>query len=248
MKDKTIPSVVTNTLTAIGGLSGDPMTTVATAFLAPIAVNVTENFLQRTLTSLQSDRLQLAFQKISYNFKCKNEKGKNIRTDKFMLNNDGEEAKQVLEGILLNIQDEYEKKKVEYHANLFTNLCYDERVLFEQAICVSKIIKEISYRQLCIIAYTYGQKNLKTSGWQARFKNFPILASYGDFYSELFHLEQRGILQQDCPGQAIGGVPLKISELGKIIFNELSLEDLPLEDVSLIGSLIDNINKVISGN
>ena len=161
MKDKTIPSAVTNTLTAIGGLSGDPLTTVATAFLAPIAVNVTENFLQRTLTSLQSNRLQIAFQKITYNFKCKKEKGENIRTDKFMEDNDGEEAKQVLEGILLNIQDEYEKKKVDYHANLFTNLCYDERILFEQAICISKIIKEISYRQLCIIAFSFSQKNLK---------------------------------------------------------------------------------------
>ena len=247
MKKDLLSNIASNTLTALGGLSGDANVTIAAAVLSPVAVAVTNDIVSRTLSSLQSDRLNRAFALILNKCKIRRDRGDIYREDAFMTENDGEQAKQVLEGILLNINNEYEKKKVEYHANLFTNICFEERLIFEQAIAVSRIIERMSYRQLTIIAYAYTQKNLKTRGWQARFKDFANLAKYGDFYSELFSLETMGILHQDCPGHALGGVPLKLSELGKIIYQEVDLSDIPVTDINIIGDIMEDINKIITG-
>lgn len=247
MNNQLFSNIASNTLTTLGALGGDANMAIASAVLSPIAVSISADVASRALSSIQSSRLEKAFSLIFHKCKIRKDKGENIRADSFMIENDGEQAKQVLEGVLLNICDEYERKKVNYHANFFTSLCFDERLVFEQAITVSKIIERLSFRQLSIIAYAYTQHNLKTSGWQAQFKDFPSLAKYGDFYSELFSLESLGIIQQDFPGQAIGGVPMKISEFGKILYEEVGLTDITEEDMKIIDFSINDINATISG-
>ena len=106
MKKDLLSNISSNTLTALGGLSGDANVTIAAAVLSPVAVAVTNDIVSRTLSSLQSDRLNRAFALILNKCKIRRDRGDIYREDAFMTENDGEQAKQVLEGILLNINNE----------------------------------------------------------------------------------------------------------------------------------------------
>lgn len=247
MKNKeNISNSITNVLTTAGGLSDDIDIAMFTAILAPWATNVITDIASRTLSLFQKNRLNNAIQMILTKCRLRVDSGNSFRQDSFMTENEGEQAKQVLEGILLNINDEYERKKIEYHANFFTNLCFEERLLFEQAIAISKLIKTLSYRQLVIIAYTKDER-INTTAWVAKFKDFHYLAKYGDFYSELVLLENYGILQQDCQGHALGGAPLKLSDYGEIIHQEINLSEIPSEEKSMIRNIVNDINRTING-
>lgn len=237
---------LSNLLAAAGASSGDPNITMLGDFFSPYVADIITDIASRTLSLFQKNRLNNAIQMILTKCRLRVDSGNSFRQDSFMTENEGEQAKQVLEGILLNINDEYERKKIEYHANFFTNLCFEERLLFEQAIAISKLIKTLSYRQLVIIAYTKDER-INTTAWVAKFKDFHYLAKYGDFYSELVLLENYGILQQDCQGHALGGAPLKLSDYGEIIHQEINLSEIPSEEKSMIRNIVNDINRTING-
>ena len=158
---------------------------------------------------------------------------------------DGEQAQQVLEGILQNIADEYEKKKIEAHASFFTNLCFDERIVFEQALYLTRVLKQLSYRQLVLIAISHDAP-LQAGGWLFKFKDSgnPILKNYADLYSEIQHLEQMRILEDSNRGVTLGGssAPLRLSLFGQTIYDEIDLESIPEADKHLVSQMISTIN------
>lgn len=141
-----LSNTATNVLTVFGSFSNDNAIALLSATLAPVAVAITTDFASRVLSSIQSTRLNNTFQFIFEKCNIRKNNGETFRKDAFMTQNDGQQAKQVLEGILQNIRDEYEIKKLEYHANQFVNVCYDERIIFEQAVYVSRLFGQLTYR------------------------------------------------------------------------------------------------------
>lgn len=234
-------------ITAAASLSGNQIITIATAIGAPAISSVAVDFASRTLSKWQSSRLVKGVQMIAEKIDLNIQSGKTFRMDSEMSPINGEEAQQVLEGILQNISDEYEKKKIEAHASLFTNLCFDERIVFEQAMYLTRVLKQLSYRQLIIIAISYDTP-LQAGGWQFKFKDSgkPILKNYADLHSEIQHLEQLRILEDSSRGVTLGGssAPLRLSLFGKTIFEELDLESISGEDKELVLQMISNVNNV----
>lgn len=232
-------------ITAAASLSGNQIITIATAIGAPAISSVAVDFASRTLSKWQSSRLVKGFQMIAEKFGLNIQSGKIFRMDSEMSPINGEEAQQVLEGILQNISDEYEKKKIEAHASLFTNLCFDERIVFEQAMYLTRVLKQLSYRQLVLIALSYDSP-LQAGGWQFKFKDSekPILKNYADLHSEIQQLEQLRILEDSSRGVTLGGssAPLRLSLFGKTIFEELDLESISGEDKKLVLQMISNVN------
>ncbi|MCH5319898.1 MAG: hypothetical protein J1E38_09365 [Paramuribaculum sp.] len=232
-------------ITAAASLSGNQFITIATAIGAPAISSVAVDFASRTLSKWQSSRLVEGIQMIAEKIGLNLQSGKSFRCDSEMSPVKGEEAQQVLEGILQNISDEYEKKKIEAHASLFTNMCFDERIVFEQAIYLTRVLKQLSYRQLIIIAISHDIP-LQTGGWQLKFKDSgkPILKNYADLHSEIQQLEQMRILEASNRGVSLGGssAPLRLSLFGETIFEELDLESIPEEDKQLVLQMISNVN------
>ncbi|MDE6300906.1 MAG: hypothetical protein K2M19_04250 [Muribaculaceae bacterium] len=232
-------------ITAAASLSGNQIITIATAIGAPAISSVAVDFASRTLSKWQSSRLVKGVQMIAEKIGLHNQSGKTFRMDGEMSPINGEEAQQVLEGILQNISDEYEMKKIEAHASLFTNLCFDERIVFEQAMYLTRVLKQLSYRQLIIIAISYDTP-LQAGGWQVKFKDSgkPILKNYADLHSEIQQLEQLRILEDSSRGVTLGGslAPLRLSLFGKTIFEELDLESISGEDKKPVLQMISNVN------
>lgn len=232
-------------ITAVASLSGNPIITVAAAAGAPVISSAVIDFGSRMLSNWQSSRFSDGSKLIAQKIDIKLQEGKTTRKDGGMSPLNGGQAKQVLEGILQNIADEYEEKKIDAHASLFTNLCFDERIVFEQAICLTRVLKQLSYRQLIIIAISHDTP-LQAGGWQFKFKDSgnPILRYYADLHSEIQNLEQMRILEDSSRGVTLGGssAPLRLSLFGKTIFEELDLESISEEDKHLVLQMISNVN------
>ena len=232
-------------ITAAASLSGNQIITIATAIGAPAISSVAVDFASRTFSKWQASRLVKGFQLIAEKIGLNTRSGKKLRMNSEMSPINGEEAQQVLEGILQNISDEYEQKKIEAHASLFTNLCFDERIVFEQAMYLTRVLKQLSYRQLVLIALSHDSP-LQAGGWQFKFKDSgkPILKNYADLHSEIQQLEQLRILEDSNRGVTLGGAsaPLRLSLFGKTIFEELDLESISGEDKKIVLQMISNVN------
>lgn len=232
-------------ITAVASLSGNPIITVAAAAGAPVISSTVIDFGSRMLSNWQSSRFSEGCQLIAQKIGIKLQNGRKPRNDGDMSPVNGEQAKQVLEGLLQNIADEYEKKKIDAHTNLFSNLCFDERIVFEQAIYLTRVLKQLSYRQLVLISICKNSP-LDVGRWHIKFKNSgnPILKNYADLYSEIQNLEQIRIIEDSSRGVSLGGArgPLRLSLFGNTIFEELDLESVPEKEKDLVAQMISNVN------
>lgn len=232
-------------ITAVASLSGNPIITVATAAGAPVISSVAVDYGSRALSNWQSSRFIIGCQLIAQKISLKIQSGKSFRMDGEMSPVNGEEAQQVLEGILQNISDEYEKKKIEAHANFFTNLCFEERIVFEQALYLSKIIKQLSYRQLVLIAIFHNSPR-EVENWIFQFEDYSvnnIFNSYADLYCEVKDLQQKVIIEDSNPIATFEGSPnntFKLSVLGSIIYDELELSSIPEDDINKVSQMLVN--------
>ena len=242
MKDL-VKDTLSGGIVAVASLSENPIAIVATSLGAPVLSSVAVDFASRMLSSWQSTRFaegcNLIAEKIGQNINS----GKLLRSDDGMCPVNGEQAQQVLEGILQNIADEYERKKIEAHTNLFTNLCFDERIVFEQALYLTRVLKQLSYRQLVIIAI-FNQSPMKVGNWSFRFEEYSenyIFKSRADLYCEIKDLEQKVIIEDANPIATYEGSThymFKLSAFGKLIFNELDLSTIPKEDIDEISKML----------
>lgn len=241
-----VKDTLTGGITAVGGITTEQIATIAVSIAAPAISSTMVDFASRALSKWQSSRLKIGCNLIAQKINEYLLLGKTIRTDGDMSAIKGEQAQQVLEGILQNIADEYEKKKLEAHANFFTNLCFDERILFEQALYLTRVIKQLSYRQFILIAISHNS-SLKAGGWQFKFKNSQnsVLKNYADLFGEIQSLEQMKIIEDTSQGFALGGssAPFRLSLLGQTIYEELAFESISEEDKRLVEQMISEVNK-----
>lgn len=238
--------VITNVVAGVvsTGIVGGDATAISAALAGPVIAEIAVDFFTQALCAFQNSRLNYAFQIIRNKFQIKIKHGAQIRIDDSLPEVDRRKAQQMLEGVLLNIRDEYEVKKVEFHATQFVNICFEERIAFEQTMFVSRLLKQLTYRQLCILAYAYNT-NINCGAWMIKFKDSSTLDNYSDFYSEILYLYNIGLLQQANRGISVGiSGSLKLSALGKTIYDKAGLSSVSKEDVELIEYIIDKIAAV----
>ncbi len=243
MKESKIPKAITQGLVAMSSFSGNPEIAVITAMLSPTIEEVSANIYQRILSDFQQIRLGKVLCQMLNKIEQKLSDGKRSRSDTFVTKEDGTMLKQILEGLLLNAMDEFEKKKVDSYSSVFANLCFDERVTFEQAIAIIRTLKQLSYRQLCIIALAR-QENLRTVSWDVRFKEHASLNQYADFFSEILSLYNWRILQQTGIGISLTMTNMALSEFGMLIANQLDLNTIPQSDIGNVREYIARINSL----
>ena len=243
MKNDKIPEAITQGIVAMASISGNPEIAIATAMLSPMIKDVSIEMYGRVLSDLQVHRVKDVICQIIDKITLKLSNGKQFRADSFVTKENGIMLKQTLEGLLLNAMEEFENKKVDSYSDLFANLCFDERVTFEQAIAIIRIVKQLSYRQLCIIALAQ-QNNLQTVSWDVKFKQSSSLNQYADFFSEVLSLYNLRILQQTGFGISLSMTNLSLSQFGILIAKQLGLNTVPASDIEQVREYIVRINSL----
>jgi len=131
---------------AIGGATGP----LLMRWLRGAAGEVVHRVLGEREKARVGATLGMAAQKIQENLN----NGQQVRQDGFFEDRPGERAagKEILEGVLLVAQREYQEKKLRFHANLLANIAFHQEIDRAQANLLIRVGEQISYRQMCLIA------------------------------------------------------------------------------------------------
>ncbi|WP_421812951.1 hypothetical protein [Flagellimonas sp.] len=233
--------------TSIGLAIAGPVGALTGAALGPLVCSafklVGNEIAEKIMSSREQARVgatyTIALEKISNGIKA----GKEIRGDDFFLKqkDDRSKSESILEGTLLKARNEYEEKKIKYYASFLANINFDKSVSFQQGNTLLRIVEQLSYRQLVIIAYLKEKEVLNTHNWMRAFSKQPELANYQDFYSELIDLYNHQLLQQ-VNEIAMSISSLKLSFLGNKLFDLLELDEIDDSDKKDIIETVFEIN------
>lgn len=142
----------------VGGVVGFALGGPAGAIIGGTATPLITEFSKRLLTSRQKAKVGAALIYAQKTIQHNLDRGLTPNTEFFKdKNNDGRpDANEIWEGILINAEKEYEERKIPYYGNLMANLAFEKNFSKERAGFLLKLSRNLSYRQLCLIAIFTG--------------------------------------------------------------------------------------------
>lgn len=244
IKEKAIDAVVELGSSSAGAALG---ATIATMVVGPLGTvggavvgTVLEKGLQwigdeikgRVLSQKEASRIgavyTYAIQKVNSNINT----GQQIRTDDFFKTADSERPanEEVLEGILLAAQKEYEEKKLKYLGNLYANLAFTETVDSRMANMLIKTASELTYRQYAILCVV---NMLQDPAHNAKSRGKPYESLSGikvvTIATEIFDLYRRTLLHS--PEALLDAAAINPSKLTLVGYGSLMFELMELGDI-----------------
>jgi len=233
----------------IGGFIAGPVGMIIGGASGPILTGVFRKIGQEIKMRYISPREEIrigasfafAIQKLQENL----EKGAQIRTDQFFDSNENNRAdsEEILEGIILAAQKEYEERKVKYLGNLFANICTNSKIGREQANQFIKTINNLSYRQLCIIQLLKQKKSIHNNLDHAKTDDFKI--EQHDIMIEVRDMQLKGILSLVWRMKSIddNSAPIPISDInitenGLLFCEILSLDEIPIIELVELNKIV----------
>lgn len=158
--------------------------------------------------------------------------GKVIRTDNFFEINGDERSsnEEILEGVLLAAQKEYEEKKLKYLGNLYANLPFNEAVDSRMANMLIKIASELTYRQYVILNVVNMFQNpaydavVKKEQYESLsgFKTMTIATEIFDLYRRTLIHSSEALLD----AAAINPSKLTLVGYGSLMFELMELDEI----------------------
>lgn len=158
--------------------------------------------------------------------------GKTIRTDSFFEVAEEERPanEEILEGVLLAAQKEYEEKKLVYLGNLYANLPFNETVDPRMANMLIKIASELTYRQYVIL---YVVNLFQNPAYDAVVKKEPYESLSGfktmTIATEIFDLYRRTLIHSSealLDAAAINPSTLTLVGYGSLMFELMELNEI----------------------
>lgn len=174
-----------------------------------------------------------ANQKISRNLVA----GKMIRTDSFfeVIGEERPTNEEILEGVLLAAQKEYEEKKLKYLGNLYANLPFNVAVDSRMANMLIKIASELTYRQYVIL---YVVNMFQDPAYDAVVKEEPYESLSGfktmTIATEVFDLYKRTLIHSSealLDAAAINPSKLTLVGYGSLMFELMELNEIKDEPI-----------------
>ena len=192
-----------------------------------VGKEIKQRFLSKREESRITNVMDFAKKKIDKNL----QNNKKLRNDNFFKNIDEySSAEEILEGTLLVAQKEYEERKLQYIANLYANIAFDDSISCEMADKLLKISSELTYRQLIIlsvIGFASGvHRKSETYTNVSGLNNVTIASEIFDLYRKSLVFSDQAIL--DAAG--INPSQLKLGGYGALLYNLMELPKFPFVD------------------
>ena len=175
------------------------------------------------------------------------ESGMEVRSDDFLKKqvNDRTNLESILEGTLLKVRNEYEEKKINFYSNFLANISFESSISFEKGNALLRILEQLSFRQISILAYFSEIEDVSTERWMISFKDNEEFGKYQDFYFELMDIYNKQLLQQTGGGISMSVSSLGISPLGKTMCDLIGIEDIDESEKLKIASTIESIKDIL---
>ncbi|MGG7034451.1 MAG: hypothetical protein ACI7YS_04550 [Flavobacterium sp.] len=228
----------------VGAIAGAAVGPLVSAAFKKVGTEISEKIMGPREQARIGATYTLALDKIAKTL----DRGIEVRNDDFFIaqENDRSKSESILEGTLLKARNEYEEKKIGCYSNFLANLSFDSSISFEKGNTLLRILEQLSFRQISILAYFSEIDDLSTERWMISFKDNVKLGKYQDFYFELMDLYNKQLLQQMGSGISMSASSLGISPLGKTICDLISVEEIDLNDKLIIANTIKSIRDIVS--
>lgn len=165
--------------------------------------------------------------------------GRVIRGDDFFseIEDDRSFSEEILEGVILTAQREYEEKKIRFLGNLYGNICTNELISKDQANSFIKMADTLTYRQFCMIALYFKKLNLTYTP-----SNIMVVKDTSfDIIAELTDLHQKGILLTPKVSIEASGFSEKryvITKGGILFYKMLGLDQIDENELIILNNLL----------
>lgn len=223
----------------VGAVAG-PLGIVAGALLGTAAeqaiIVVGNEIKDRILSKRESQRVGIVYQIAGEKINANIEAGKLIRDDGFFEDEEGNRApgEEILEGILLVAQREYEEKKLKYLGNLYANIVFEKEISPQNANALIKVAESLTYRQLCAIRVIVLFQDLPANQLKKTAYRRVSGTNNISIVSEIFDLYQKSLLgSSDAILSAAGINPSKLRVVGNgaWLYKLMELHTIPRDDL-----------------
>jgi hypothetical protein len=144
--------------TIIGGAPAAGIGAGLGAALIEIINDITNRSLSKREAQRMSTAMAISLKKIADGLS----EGKPLRADLFVNVPDNPPAADTLfESMLERAKSECEAKKMEYISNIMPNFIFIDEFNFEESLYFSRLIDELTYRQLCLLAIFSGASKIQ---------------------------------------------------------------------------------------
>ncbi len=169
--------------------------------------------------------------------------GYKLRNDGFFEDNSTERAasKEIVEGVLLATQREYEEKKTRYYGNLLANIAFSTGVSRSHASLLIKLSQSLSYRQVCLLSI-FGQQDRFTLR-KNDYRETPLFVEIISLLQEIWDLSVRGLITEEH-GTVVFGLTniqpgrMKPEGQGEILFKLMVLREMDEQDLKGIAEML----------
>jgi len=232
----------------VGLLLGGPPGAIIGAALGPavgeVFKKVGNDIAKRLLGPREEIRLGatmiFAIQKIDDNIKS----GQQIRQDGFFKEEKGARSayEELVEGVLLAAQREYQEKKIKFEGNLLANLVFHPEIDKSQGNMLIGLGQRLSYRQLCLLSIFAHKEKYNLRQGDYRGKPQDINSDVAAILQEIYQMFSEGILSSG--GSAMLSVgdadPSKMRPqgIGATLHNLMELYNMDTEDLNKVAKIL----------
>ena len=194
---------------------------------------IQERFLSKQEKKRVSQVFDLAQKKIIENKYA----GKQFRESVFFETHEASRstAEELLEGVLLTAQREYEERKIPYIANLYANICFDPEISLPVANSLIKFSGELSYQELSILHCISILQTVPTIKRRDEYQSVQGLDNV-NIATSTFKLYREGLIHTTNSNVILsaGGInpkTLKIEGIGRFLYTRMELVYMPHDEM-----------------
>ena len=218
----------------VGFSLGGPLAAIWGAAIGSAISGEVSDIFQRELSKQERTRIdkltEYIFKKIENN--C--DAGLKPRSDDFI--HDGptsrSSAKEIVEGLYISAKSDHEEKKLPYYGNLLVNILFMPEIDRFQADFLVRLLKNLSYRQFCIIALATHKDEfkLKEGGYKGGYYDDKLVFVLQEMH-ELYSQRLLGPFGSNIFGfETVSPVNMAIEGVGETIYELAELDDLYRND------------------
>ena len=223
---------------------GSPESVLLASVLPPLlskAFNaIGDDLLKKNLTQKEMKILGISYAYAINTIKENKDKGLAFRTDNLFIEGVDENSKveDILESTLKNAINDYEDEKSKFYGYFIGNLPFASEIGYSYSFTIQRIIKNLSYKELCIIRYFKNNGILKLQNFDS-FKNDGLNIEKNEMAFYFKNLLSLGVIHKSPPMTMHFELDnMKLSPIGNNIYTLLNLQEIDRKEIDLIGNVI----------